>query len=202
MISLSKYWSPLTAAILLLLFAFSANAQSDSLLPPSPDTTIVLSTEKPIAIKSSGHSPSKATWMSVALPGLGQIYNDKWWKTIVVYAGFATTGYFIVENNRELKYWTNIIDVRLDGDPNTIDEYDGIYSTNQLFSAQNYYRRYRDLSIIIAVGIYGLQILDANVDAHLYDFDVSDDLSFHWEPTLLGSPSMGWSPGVKLKIEF
>lgn len=151
-------------------------------------------------VEDTTHSASKATWLSVALPGAGQIYNDKWWKVPIIYAGFTATGYYIYDNNRQLEFWSNIIDQRLD--TGQTDQYEGIYSDNQLFTIQNTYRRYRDLSIILTVAIYGLQILDANVDAHLYNFDVSDDISLQWEPTFVADPRMGLIYGASVRINF
>lgn len=150
-------------------------------------------------VQDTGHSPTQATLLSL-IPGGGQIYNDKWWKVPIIYGGLATSGYFIYDNNRELKFWTNIIDQRLDS--TQTDEYEGIYTDNQLFTIQNSYRRYRDLSIIITVAIYGLQILDANVDAHLYNFDVTDDISLHWEPTFVADPRFGAVYGASFRIRF
>ncbi|KAB2817553.1 DUF5683 domain-containing protein [Phaeocystidibacter marisrubri] len=149
--------------------------------------------------EDTGHSPTKATLLSL-IPGGGQIYNDKWWKVPIIYGGLATSGYFIYDNNQQLRFWTNIINQRLDS--TQTDEYEGIYSDNQLFTIQNSYRRYRDLSIIITVAIYGLQILDANVDAHLYNFDVSDDISLHWEPTFVADPRLGAVYGASFRIRF
>lgn len=148
----------------------------------------------------TGHSPSKATWLSVALPGAGQVYNDRWWKVPIIYAGFAATSYYIVDNNRELQFWTNIIDQRLDS--TQTDEYVGIYNNEQLFTIQNSYRRSRDLSIILTVAIYGLQILDANVDAHLYYFDISDDISLDWQPTFTANMNMGLVYGASFRLRF
>ncbi|NVK26441.1 MAG: hypothetical protein HWE14_00285 [Flavobacteriia bacterium] len=151
--------------------------------------------------QDTGHSPALATWLSVALPGAGQIYNDKWWKVPIIYTGFAVSGYYIYENNRQLQIWSDIIDQRLDS--TQTDIYEGIYSDNQLFTIQNSYRRYRDLSIIFTVAIYGLQILDANVDAHLYNFDVTDDISLNWEPTLAADPRInGLIYGASVSIRF
>lgn len=199
----------------MLLFSFSGFAQveleNDSIkeFPPleaSPDL-FRLGQDETLADENAvveepdtGHSPALATWLSVALPGAGQIYNDRWWKVPIIYAGFATTGYFIVDNNRELQFWTDVIDSRLDS--TITDDYEGIYTTNQLFSIQNTYRRNRDLSIILTVVVYGLQVLDANVDAHLYNFDVTDDISFKWQPTFIADPRMGLIYGASFNLQF
>lgn len=147
----------------------------------------------------TGHSPTTATLLSL-IPGGGQVYNEKWWKVPIIYAGLATSGYFIYDNNQQLQFWTKIIDQRLDS--TQTDEYDGVYNTNQLFTIQNTYRRYRDLSIIITVAIYGLQILDANVDAHLYNFDVSNNLSINWQPQVVADPRFGMVYGAAFTLHF
>lgn len=202
-----------TAAFLLLL-SFSVTAQvvseNDTVKEfPTPEASQelfrigqdeTLQGENVVEVPDTGHSPSKATWLSVALPGAGQVYNGKWWKVPIIYGGFATSGYFIIENNRQYDFWSEIIDQRLDSTQSDI--YEGVYTDNQLFTIQNEYRRLRDLSIIITVAIYGLQILDANVDAHLYSFDVTDDISLNWEPTFVADPRFGAVYGASIRLNF
>lgn len=143
----------------------SENAQPDSTLP---------------------HSVSKATWLSAALPGAGQFYNEKYWKIPIIYAGLGAVTYFAVENNRQYQKFLSAFLTRVDGDSSTVDQFVDIYpETSQLIELQDLYRRWRDLSIIIGVAVYALNILDAHVDAHLYDFNVNQDLSFRLEPAVL-----------------
>lgn len=203
----------MTAAFV-LLFSFSGNAQvvpeRDTVREfPKPEASQdlfrigqdkSLQGERVIVEQDTTHSAARATWLSAALPGAGQVYNDKWWKVPIIYGGFAATGYYIYLNNQELSFWSDVIDMRLD-DSQT-DDYVGIYSDNQLFTIQNSYRRYRDLSIIFTAVVYGLQILDANVDAHLYNFDVSDDLSMNWEPALQADPRFGLVYGASFTLNF
>lgn len=206
----------MTAAFLLLL-SFSALAQNegsetenDSIkeFPKlAPDTTLFrlgrssgLAEGEVVEVVDTGHSPTKATLLSTFLPGAGQVYNGKWWKVPIVYGGFAASTYFIVDNNRELQFWSRIIEQRLD--TNQTDEYEGIYGDNQLFAIQNEYRRLRDLSIIVTVAIYGLQILDANVDAHLYNFDVTEDISLEWRPSFVADPRLGGIYGASIWLRF
>lgn len=198
----------------MLLLSFSGRAQvvpeNDSIKEfPKPEVSKelfslgqdpTLSGDVQATPMDTSHSPSKATWLSAALPGAGQIYNGKWWKAPIIYGGFAATTYFIIENDKQLNFWSEVIDQRLD--PDQTDEYALVYSDSQLFSIQNTYRRNRDLSIILTVAVYGLQILDANVDAHLYNFDVSDDISLHWEPTFVADSQVGMYYGASLSIRF
>ncbi|MCF6358296.1 MAG: DUF5683 domain-containing protein [Draconibacterium sp.] len=144
------------------------------------------------------HSPKKAAVYSAILPGLGQAYNKKYWKIPLVYAGFATLGYFIGWNNKNYKVLKLAYSDLTDGDPNTnsyldLDaakyyDLDNESERNQfengLNKQQNYYRRNRDLLIISTAGFYALNIIDASVDAHLFDFDISEDLSFNWQPAM------------------
>ena len=152
------------------------------------------------------HSPKKATLYSTFLPGLGQAYNKKYWKIPLIYAGFGTIGYFIHWNNDNYKImrqaYADLSDNKGEGpfgeedptnsymDLDAAQYYDLTNPTyynnfkNGLEKQQNYYRRNRDLLIISIIGFYGLNIIDANVDANLYDFDISEDLTFNWQPTM------------------
>lgn len=137
------------------------------------------------------HSPRKATIYSAALPGLGQIYNRKYWKVPLVYGGFATLGYFINFNHGEyIKYRQAYSDI-IDNDPNTSSYLKLITNpkpermsqyTETLRSYKDYWRRNRDLLVIFTAGFYALNIIDASVDAHFFKFDISDDLTVKWAP--------------------
>lgn len=140
------------------------------------------------------HSPRKATIYSAILPGLGQIYNRKYWKVPLVYGGFATLGYFINFNNKEyVKYRQAYSDI-IDGDPNTnsymnLNINPGFFTpdkiaqlTERLRGAKDDWRRNRDLVVISTAVFYALNIIDASVDAHFFNFDISDDLTINWVP--------------------
>jgi hypothetical protein len=129
------------------------------------------------------HSPHRATLYSLALPGLGQAYNRKYWKIPIVYAGIGTIGYFAL-NNREnyLKakeayiYTFNNEDYPIDND------LIGKYNANDLREIRDYYRRNMELSWIIMALWYALNAVDAAVDAHLFDYDVGENLSVQLSP--------------------
>nr|WP_321354405.1 DUF5683 domain-containing protein [uncultured Draconibacterium sp.] len=144
------------------------------------------------------HSPKKATLYSTFLPGLGQAYNKKYWKIPLIYAGFGTIGYFIHWNNDNYKIMRQAYSDLTDGNDET-RSYEDLEAAQYydldnptdfnnfktgLDKQRSYYRRNRDLLIISIVGFYGLNIIDASVDAHLYDFDISEDLTFNWQPTM------------------
>ena len=140
------------------------------------------------------HSPRKATIYSAVLPGLGQIYNRKYWKVPIVYGGFATLGYFINFNNGEyVKYrqaYSDIIDndpntnsyLKLFTDPRSLEKANIVQSTERLRIYKDYWRRNRDLLIIFTGIFYAVNIIDASVDAHFFNFDISDDLTINWAP--------------------
>lgn len=144
------------------------------------------------------HSPKKATLYSTFLPGLGQAYNKKYWKIPLIYAGFGTIGYFIHWNNDNYKIMRQAYSDLTDGNDET-RSYEDLEAAQYydldnptdfnnfktgLDKQRSYYRRNRDLLIISIIGFYGLNIIDASVDAHLYDFDISEDLTFNWQPTM------------------
>jgi hypothetical protein len=151
-------------------------------------------TAKQILIPDSlRHSPKKATLYSAILPGLGQAYNHKYWKIPVIYGVGAAMVYFIVDNNKQYKIYRNAYIKRLDNDSSTVDDFTNIYSDEDLRLLKNFYRRNRDLSWIATGMIYVLNIVDASVDAHLFYFNVNDDLSLHWSPTVVPGKSIGVS---------
>lgn len=121
-------------------------------------------------------SPSRAAFYSAILPGLGQAYNKKYWKIPIVYAALGTGIYFYITNNKNYNRYRRAYKSRLAGFNN--DEFQGIVTDNNaLIDAQEFYQRNRDLSLLLTVVAYVLNIVDANVDAHLLQFNVSDDLS-------------------------
>jgi hypothetical protein len=190
--SILKYF----LVLVLLLPAFYVNAQqiveADTIVPVQ---SLAEQEEEDI------HSPRKATIYSAILPGLGQIYNKKYWKVPLIYIGFGTIGYFINWNNENYQLFRIGYDHLTDNNPETQDylkieavrrnnyNLDNLTEFNNLKTAlskqQDYYRRNRDLLFISIVGFYGLNIIDASVDAHLFDFDISDDLTLKWEQSMM-----------------
>lgn len=133
----------------------------------------------------------KATTLACICPGAGQIYNQSYWKVPFVLGGFATLGYCIDWNNRGFQRFKKAYGLLADYEahpenyPNgPTDEFHGRYSSTFIRNLRNNYRRNRDLCIILTGAMYVLQIIDAHVDAHLRDYDVSDDLSMNIEPLL------------------
>lgn len=152
----------------------------------------------------------KATTLSTICPGAGQIYNKSYWRVPIVIGGLASTIYTVDWNNRGYKRFKTAYALRVDYDKNpdkypngAADEFRGQYSATFLKNLKDSYRRNRDLCIILTAGIYLLQIMDAHVDAHLQDYDISDDLSMNMEP-FVGLSYDGSQPtfGVNMSLKF
>ncbi|NQU80657.1 MAG: hypothetical protein HQ543_03975 [Bacteroidetes bacterium] len=172
------------------------------------------------------HSPAKASLYSAIFPGLGQIYNRKYWKLPLVYAGFGALGYSVTFNMTNYsKYKSAYIDFTdelpetqsyldviggslnpADFDPvlypDTYDSKQETWFKEQLQHNMDYYRRNRDLSYIGLVGLYLLNIVDATVDAHLFDYDISNDLSMKIEPRLMYTGRNMNTLGLQISIAF
>ncbi|MCL6260585.1 DUF5683 domain-containing protein [Aquiflexum sp. TKW24L] len=149
-------------------------------------------------------NPKKATILSAIVPGAGQIYNGKPWKVPIIYAGFAANIYFIEFNDRRYKIFRDAL-FAYDEPGGPTDPNRAFPSLNRdgLVRNVNYWRRNRDLNYFLFIGIYALNIIDANVDAHLSAFDVSDDLTFRFEPSYESLSAGGGNIiGLSLKINF
>jgi len=151
------------------------------------------------------HSPKKATIYSAVIPGLGQAYNKKYWKIPIVYTGFGVLSYFIISNRNEYLQFREAYDYVILGDTlNPINnDYVNIYSADKLLKARDFYRRNMEFSMILTGFWYILNIVDASVDAHLFDYDISDDLSLHIEP-MVKSTFIKPEPitGITIKLKF
>lgn len=177
-------------AFILALFFVSTNltAQSDTMR----------------IIDENSHSPAKATLLSLAVPGLGQAYNKKYWKMPLVYAAIGTSLYFALDQQSKFVDFKDALAKRLDDDPNTIDtKYMENFSDENLRSLIDFHRKNRDLLVVTTAIAYALNVLDAAVDAHLYNFDVSDDISGVFQPDVQFLPQQRQLvPSFKLSLKF
>ena len=122
--------------------------------------------------------PKKAALYSAILPGAGQVYTKKYWKVPVIYGGLITSAYYINESNDLYQLYKSTYLNRLDGD--FTDNLN--YSDSDLRTLTEHYRRNREVSALLFTLTYILNIVDASVNAHLFDYDVSEDLSLHIQP--------------------
>jgi hypothetical protein len=161
--------------------------------------------------------PGKAALLAVVLPGAGQIYNRRWWKLPLVYGGLGGVLYGEYFYQTAYREYADAYNKIIDGETNKktnapykIGDEDlgprakDARSVDVLNRGIVFYRGNRDLFLLYSGLVYGLQVVDALVDAHLRDFDVSDDLSFHWEPAMLSVPgqvaALPTTPGVRLAL--
>ncbi|MBN4047200.1 hypothetical protein JYU05_01485 [bacterium AH-315-P13] len=162
----------------ILVFPIITNAQEKNVEVKLGVNIVILdSTSRP---PINPLSPAKAAFYSAILPGLGQAYNKKYWKIPLVYAALGTGVYFYLNNDKEYKRYRDAYKRRLAGF--TDDEFYGSGSTpsisnDALIRAQRTLSRNREVSILITIGIYALNIIDANVDAHLLQYNIDENLA-------------------------
>ena len=154
--------------LFLLLFSFSTIAQ-ESDLKLSKDNREVYAN-----IKQDPLKPARAAFYSAIIPGLGQYYNKSYWKIPLVYAALGTTLYFYIDNTDQYNTYRNALKKRFAGKE---DQFRDLISTEGLINAQDQFRRNRDLSLLAVIGAYIFNIVEANVDAHLKQFNINKDLS-------------------------
>jgi hypothetical protein len=160
-------------------------------------------TQQDTVSKVKKHYPKLATIMSAVVPGAGQAYNKKYWKIPIIYVGLGTLGYLANHNNTRYKDFKKAYSVLYTTNKDSsIALYGTDFNLNGLDYYKNYYRRYRDLYVIFTAGLYLLNIVDANVDAHLFDFDISDDISLRITPSAEQYGMTGPVTGFKINISF
>lgn len=145
--------------------------------------------------------PTKALWLSLVLPGAGQIYNRKYWKLPIIYGGFLGCAYALTWNQMMYRDYSQAYLDIMDDDPNTKSYLDMLPPRYDITGREDqfkkifkrkkdFYRRYRDLSAFCFIGVYLLSVVDAYVDAQLSEFDISPDLSMKVEPAVIGTPKL------------
>ena len=183
--------------LIFISVAFQLTAQQNT-VPQLPDSITVVSLPDTVTgEKTFKPDPKKAVIYSAIFPGLGQIYNRKYWKLPILYGGFVGLSYAITWNNSHYQDYFDAQRALLDDDPTNDHVWgnmlpygmdpetaDKNWFSGVLKDRKNYFRYYRDFSIILTVALYGLGIVDAYVDAQLFEFDVSPDLSMRVEPVI------------------
>ncbi|MFL1011905.1 DUF5683 domain-containing protein [Flavisericum labens] len=150
-----------------------------------PDPVIATDSISKVRERINPLAPAKAAFLSAILPGLGQAYNKKYWKIPIVYGAIGTGVYFYINNNKEYNRYRDAYKSRLAGFETDEFYFDGNgnklttprISTNRLEDAQKFYRRNKEISLLVTFGLYALNIIDANVDAHLMQYNVDENLS-------------------------
>ncbi len=175
------------------------NNKTDSLISTKYETKTDIQSD--ITFKKK--NPTRAALLSAILPGAGQAYNEKYWKIPIVYFVMGGLVYWADYNNKQYKRYLNAYVALTDDDKNTIDEFNGAVSSDNLLHYKNSFRRNRDISYIFIGVAYLLNIVDASVDAHFSDYDVGEDLSLRVKPVIMnfkhGQATAGISLSFRLK---
>jgi len=182
----------------------------DEIVVEAPDYSY---TYGPDGKKLFNPDPTRAVWLSALFPGLGQVYNRRYWKLPIIVGGFMGLGYAVGWNNNQYSDYTQAYRDITDADPSTdsykdffppttdVESLDKDWLSRTLQSRKNYYRRNRDLCIICIVGLYLLCMVDAYVDASMAHFDISPKLSMDVAPALIVDPSLS-KPAFGLNWAF
>lgn len=142
--------------------------------------------------------PARAAFYSAVIPGMGQAYNKRYWKVPIVYGALAASLYYYSTNRNQFKRFRKAFNLRAAGQQ---DEFVDTFSTEGLENAQTILRKNRDTSLLTFIGLYALQVLEASIDAHLTQFNTSDDISF--SPTMLYNENNNEHiVGLSLNINF
>jgi hypothetical protein len=199
--------------------------QAIELVPAETKETMLLSTADslPKAHKRDWDtwrpSPKRALWLALVLPGSGQIYNRKFWKLPIFYGGFVGCAYAMRWNNMMYRDYSQAYLDIMDDDPNTQSYNQFLHLGNQITSEnmarwqeifrkrKDRYRRWRDLSFFVMVGVYALSVIDAYVDASLSEFDISPDLSMKVSPAVINgnterNPFKSSAIGLQCSLNF
>lgn len=188
----SKTKAPWIAlGLLLLWFGLTGESIAQEAGPEKPKK------EKP-DYSSLPKNPRKAAILSAILPGVGQVYNNKAWKVPLIYSGLAIDIYFIGYNNRRYNVFNDALEAFDNGDATQFPS----LNREALVRNIDYWRRNRDLTILLLGVIYALNIVDANVDAHLSGFEITDDLALDVRPHLESFSTKNNSLGVSFKLKF
>ena len=204
----------------------AASVVSDSVVETVVQSSVLLADSAKMPVKRSKRdwsswrpNPQRALWLALVFPGGGQIYNRKYWKLPLVYGGFIGCIYAMSWNSMMYKdYQQAYIDI-MDDDPNTASynkflhlgrqiDSSNIERYKQIFkSRKDKYRRWRDMSFFVMIGVYALSVIDAYVDAELSEFDISKDLTLKVSPAVMGAgassnPFNATSVGLSCSLNF
>lgn len=170
-------------------FAQEAEPQADT-ISLGDDTRVIITADSlgvPESImlteELSTIDPQKSTMLSAIVPGLGQIYNRQVWKVPLYYGTFVVLGHMIYTNNRLYNIFRQSLFAEVDGNPATVNQFTQ-FTENSLRRNTENFRRNRDYMVIIAGAVYLLNIADAHIGAHLREFDINDELTINYNPTM------------------
>jgi len=171
----------------------------------APENKIVTKTKKRSSLDSIPprvHSPKKASWLAL-IPGAGQIYNKKYWKLPIVYAGLSATAFLIYYYGDLTYMYRKEYVARANNKIDDLNPDLANFGDENISSQRDFYRRNMEICVAACVIVYALSILDAAVDAHLFYYDVSDNLALGVKPQINYNPINGaTTPSLALVIKF
>ncbi len=204
----------LITAVCLLVFGLKVKAQeqkkgSEKALKKEPIPEVIIDSTRVAPSAFNPLSPAKAAFLSAVLPGLGQAYNKKYWKIPLVYGALGTSVFIYSWQNKEYNRYRDIYKRRIAGFTDDEFYFDGQgnkldtprVTTEGLVRGQKYYRKNKELWLLITAGLYALNIIDANVDAHLLQYNVDENLSLapHYEFNQINAKS---NLGLTVNFKF
>jgi TM2 domain-containing membrane protein YozV len=194
-----------TAVLLLLAIGLPASGQEKDTINFQESGRLTAQEQDTVAITGLDHthSPRKAVIYSLICPGLGQIYNKKYWKLPIIYGAGGAFVYFIVFNQMKYAKFRDTYINNTGAEADDVFRIDGLkYRYSILPRGRDYYRRYRDLSVLGMGAIYLLTVMDTMVDAYFFSYDVSDDLTMKLEPAIIEGPGITASVGFRINLGF
>lgn len=182
--------------------SLSAFAQDSLRRVQDPDAVFLKSDTATLTSYASRYDPRKAILFAAILPGLGQVYNKKYWKLPLVYGGLVGLGYGVNFYQKGYKEFKGGLFDLLESGEETIELRGYKFTEDNLRRIVNQYRRERDFFIILTAGMYLLQMVDAHVDAHLKEFDLNPNLQVKIQPTMNNDMFTGRTTGLSLILKF
>lgn len=189
-------------ACLIIGSSLSAFAQDSLRSEPDSDTVFLKSDTATLTSYASRYDPRKAILFAAILPGLGQVYNKKYWKIPLVYGGLIGFGYGVSFYQKGYKEFKGGLFDLLESGEATINLRGYDFSEDNVRRIVTQYRRERDFFIILTAGMYLLQMVDAHVDAHLKEFDLNPNLQVKIQPTMNSDMLTGRTTGLSLILKF
>lgn len=189
-------------ACLIIGSSLHAFAQDKSGKELNPDTVFLKSDTATLKSYASRYDPRKAILFAAVLPGMGQVYNNKYWKLPLVYGGFIGFGYGVNFYQSGYKEFKGALFDLLESGESSIIVRGSEWTEQPLRTVVDRYRRERDFFMILMAGMYLLQMVDAHVDAHLKEFDLNPNLQVSIQPTMNNDMLTGRTAGVSLILKF
>ena len=155
---------------------------------------ILLVCKQSINAQTKEKSPRKAAILSMYVPGAGQVYTKKYWKIPIIYSALIASGYYINENNSEYKKYRDTYLNRMNGQSDDLG-----YTDSELITLKDYYKRNREISIMLFSLTYILNIIDASVNAHLSEYEINEDISLGLRPITIQD---NFYSGIALNIKL